>query len=285
MPDRWIFDSFCHYDHDYEDESYSQLLYNLGFKIFGNWPYQVTGDKSRDPLSSEHKIILIGGSTSSPILGSTWGTHLLSAITNFNPSKSVTIFYGGCGSYSSYNEYLKLSRDIFSINPTHVISLSGTNDTIIGPELSSGFIGNLVNPLVSGNLFTRYNNSFPAVERHLRFIQESIMMNQICKGVKAEFRRFLQPCLGSTHSKYEVLDDDLKDMMDEIGEILGGSESYRQRVFSFYNNLKVISLPECITDISDCLPNNQYFWQDARHPSDKGYALIADKVFQELDLR
>lgn len=285
MADKWVFDSFCFYDHDYLDEKNSLTLYNLGYKLFGNWPYLVTGLPTRDPLSSDIRIILLGGSTSSPLLGSTWGSHLFELIASCGISHSVTLFYGGCGSYSSFNEYMKLSRDIFSLKPTHVVSLSGTNDTIVPDELSSGFVGQLVDPLTAGNLFTHYNQSFPSVYRHNRFVHETLQMNQICLAVNAKFKRFLQPTLGSIHSKFATLDKELSDMIVDIGNVLGGVQSYSESVFSFYQSLSNLDLPSCISDISDCIESKNCFWQDARHPSDKGYAKIASIIFNDLDLK
>ena len=157
--DKWTLDSFTLYDHDYKEPGYQLKLLKQGYKLYGNWPY-LSSSNSSSPLSSEFLIVALGGSTTSAILESTWVPHLFSEFQQ-NHAKTLTIFNGGCGSFNSYCELAKLSRDIATLRPDVVISLSGVNDTIVSPAQSNGFFSHIVNPLLQGNLFSNYNELFP----------------------------------------------------------------------------------------------------------------------------
>lgn len=279
--DPWVFDTFTWFDHDYRDEENLEKVIKCGYKLFGNWPFLLKDESSVNPLEAKIKVLLVGGSTTSVVNDSTWSKHLFQVLAQkFN---SVAVFNGGCGLYNSFNEYMKISRDILFMNPTHVISLSGVNDTNAPRNVSNGFAHMLVDPLVSGNMYTRHNTDFPAIERVVRWLDESKSINAICQSHDIQFHRFLQPCLCSHSSPFDELSDELKELVHWIGNFLGtGTEQYKNAVMRFYYSLNQAQFPEYISDISDVVPNEIQYWHDARHPTDLGYELIGKKIASSI---
>ncbi|ABM78337.1 hypothetical protein [Prochlorococcus marinus] len=275
--DRWVFDTFTLYDHDYMDQKYVETLSKYNYKIFANWAclYQ---DELNTPLEADIRIIVLGGSTTSAILESTWSYHLYRELSQF--TTNLAILNGGCGTYNSFSEFMKLNRDISSINPTHVLSLSGVNDTVVPNKISNGFAKMLIEPLVKGNLFTRFNDCIPEVARPIRWIEETLHMNSICNNYNADFMRFLQPCLGSPCNPTSSMSPVLLDMIINSRRMFG--EQYVEYVDYFYRTIVSSQLPSCIKNISALLPNHEDLWQDSRHPSDKGYLLIAQEIMKTI---
>jgi hypothetical protein len=268
--DPWLLDSFGWFDHDYKDPRYLKILKNRSYKLFGNWPYMCQG--SDDPINAEIKILLLGGSTTSVVNNSTWSDHLFKMFSEEN--RSIAIFNGGCGLYNSFNEYMKLSRDILYMSPTLVLSMSGVNDTNASRHLSNGFAGMLVDPLISGNVYTRYNNDFPAIERMVRWLDESKNMNAICGVHHSRFIRFLQPCLCSGANPYEELSKELVELVHWMGNFLGDVDEYIKAVQRFYFSLEQAEFPDYLVDLTGAVPSQNHLWHDARHPSDEGYKLF-----------
>ena len=282
MSDKWVLDSYTLYDHDYTDAQYRTKLLSLGYKVFGNWPY-LSNNHDSSPFSSELRIVVLGGSTTSAIFDSTWSSHLFSEI-NKHHTKTLTIFNGGCGSFNSHCELTKLSRDIATLKPNIVISLSGVNDTIVPPVISSGFFQFIIQPLLQGNLFSKYNDVFPQLARSLRWKDETLQMQAVCSAYGAKFFRFLQPCLCSPANPIEHLDADLKQMVDNLCSMLNTkSEIYANQVHGFYTDvLKMRTENDCTYDIVNLLPSSSQLWQDSRHPTDQGYLKIAKEIYAIL---
>ncbi|KZR61431.1 hypothetical protein [Prochlorococcus sp. MIT 1306] len=275
--DYWSFDTYSFYDHDYSHPPYIETLSRREYKIYGPWAC-LFSEHLDHPSQAKIRIIALGGSTTSAILESTWTYHLYHRLTSQH--ESIAILNGGCGTYSSYAEYLKLNRDISTIRPTHVISLSGVNDLILPIQISNGFVSLLIEPLLQGDLFSRLNNVIFQGDRRERWIEESNHMSILCSHYDAYFRRFLQPCLASPHNPLESMSPKLMEMISATAPILG--EGYPKLVHDFYQSLHSSTLGECIEDISDLLPNDEFLWADARHPSDDGYKIIADALFAYL---
>ena len=278
QPDPWLLDTFGWFDHDYKNTRYLKVLKDRGYKLFGNWPYMCQG--SDNPLNAEIKIMLLGGSTTSVANNSTWSDHLFKMCAGEN--KSIAIFNGGCGLYNSFNEYMKLSRDILYMSPTLVLSMSGVNDTNASRHLSNGFAGMLVDPLISGNVYTRYNNDFPAIERMVRWLDESKNMNAICEVHHSRFVRFLQPCLCSGANPYEELSKELVELVHWMGNFLGDVDEYIKAVQRFYFSLEQAEFPDYLVDLTGAVPSQDHLWHDARHPSDEGYKLLAEAVYGHI---
>ena len=278
--DPWLLDSFGWFDHDYKDKRYLRVLKARGYKLFGNWPYLYQGPDEVDPLNAEIKILLLGGSTTSVVNNSTWADHLFKMFSN--EIRSIAIFNGGCGLYNSFNEYMKLSRDILYMAPTLVLSMSGVNDTNASRHLSNGFAGMLVDPLVGGNVYTRYNNDFPAIERMIRWLDESKNMNAICEAHHSRFIRFLQPCLCSSANPYEELSEELVELVRWMGNFLGDVDEYVKAVQRFYYSLEQAEFPDYLVNLTDAVPSQNHLWHDARHPTDVGYKLLAEAVYHQI---
>lgn len=278
-----MLDSYTLYDHDYTDSQYRTKLLSLGYKVFGNWPY-LSNNHDSSPFSSELRIVVLGGSTTSAIFDSTWPSHLFSEI-NKRHAQSLTIFNGGCGSFNSHCELAKLSRDIATLKPNIVISLSGVNDTIVPPVISNGFFQYIINPLLKGNLFSKYNDIFPQLARSLRWTDETVQMQAICSAYGAKFFRFLQPCLCSPANPIEHLNADLKQMVDNLSSALNASPKvYASQVHGFYTDvMKMRKEGDAIYDIVELLPSLTHLWQDSRHPTDQGYFEIAEKIYVTLN--
>lgn len=279
-PDPWLLDSFGWFDHDHKDPRYIEILKDRGYKLFGNWPYLYNGPKGTNGLHAEVKILLLGGSTTSIVNNSTWSDYLFKLLAD--EGRSIAIFNGGCGLYNSFNEYMKLSRDILFMSPAIVISMSGVNDTNCPRYISNSFMGMLRDPLVSGNIYTRYNDDFPQLERLVRWLDESKNMNAICEAHQSKFVRFLQPCLCSHGNPYDQLTEELVGLVDWMGKFLGDTDKYIAAVQSFYYSLEKAAFPEYIVDITGAVPSENDLWYDARHPTDAGYELLAQVVYNHI---
>lgn len=277
--DPWLLDTFGWFDHDYKHPRYIKILKERKYKLFGNWPYLFNGTEG-SPLEAKIKILLLGGSTTSIVNNSTWSDYLFDLLTA--SCESVAIFNGGCGLYNSFNEYMKLSRDILFMAPTHVLSLSGVNDTNASAAISNGFSGMLIEPLVAGNVYTRLNTDFPCLERVVRWLDESKNMNSICEAHDTKFFRFFQPILCSSSNPYSELSDELKGLVHWMGDLLGDREEYIKAVQIFYNSLEKACFPNYILDITDSVPSENRLWHDARHPTDEGYQLIANAIYEHV---
>lgn len=275
--DPWVFDSFTWFDHDYQTPTYLQELKERGFNLWGNWPVLCKNKNDPNPLNQELRIVTLGGSTTSVVNNSTWCEHLFSLLYDNFPS--VALFNGGCGLYNSFNEYMKLSRDIYVLKPTHVISMSGVNNTNSAENISNAFASMLVEPLINGNLYTRQNVNYPPVHRTSRWIDEANSMNAICNSLNSEFIRYLQPCLCSTFSPFSELSEELQNLVLSMGDVFRNREVYINAVTDFYKRLSEINLPSYIQDITHIIPNEIQYWDDARHPSDAGYAIIAQHIY------
>lgn len=275
--DRWAFDTFTIYDHDYRDQKYIETLSKYNFKVFANWAC-LFHDDINSPLEADIRIIVLGGSTTSAILESTWSFHLYNDLSKH--TKNLAILNGGCGTYNSFSEFMKLNRDISTINPTHVLSLSGVNDTVIPSRISNGFIQMLIGPLIQGDLFTRFNDCIPEVQRPVRWIEETLHMQSICNAHDSYFMRFLQPCLGSPSNPIHSMSPKLLDMISNSSKLFG--DQYVEAVDYFYKAILASELPSYIKDISYLLPNQDSLWQDSRHPSDDGYRLIAHEIQKKI---
>lgn len=272
--EHWCLDSYTIYDHSYQFTGHKEKLAKGGYTIFSN--YAVLSEKQWE--NCKLKILLIGGSTTSVILGSTWGKRLYELLKEHRDD--VCILNGGCGSFNSFCEYMKLQRDITTIKPTHVISLSGVNDSIVGTDISHGFFSRLVNPLTRGELFDHYNSPIYLGTRADRWIEEAKHMKGLCDLYEINFRRYLQPAVGIGSSSLQDLKSPLRDMVEDAIEIIG--QNYLQRLNDFYSDVKSLTLEDYIHDITECLEDESDHWSDARHPSDMGYSIISKIVYDEL---
>ena len=275
--DHWVYDTFTLYDHDYRNSDYIQILSKKNYRIFGNWAC-LYGEDLQSPLDATTRLIILGGSTTSALLESTWTYHFYHQLLGTIPS--LAVFNGGCGNYNSFCEFMKLNRDISTIKPTHVISLSGVNDTVLAPILSNGFASFLVKPLTQGQLFSRFNDEIPIVKRSMRWIEESVHMKSICSNYNSHFMRFLQPCLASPSNPVETMSPQLLKMMSSVRKVF--SADYDQLVSQFYSDVQSSSLPTFVDDISHVLPNDDSLWRDSRHPTDQGYMIIAKEVLEKI---
>ena len=278
-PDSWVCDTFTWFDHDYKSDASLSKLSKRGYRLLGNWPY-LLNSPSKNPLEAKVRVLLVGGSTTSVINDSTWSDYLFKMLSS--GYESVAVFNGGCGLYNSFNEYMKISRDLLVLNPTHVISMSGVNDTNCPNYVSNGFAELLIPPMVRGNLYTRYNNDAPLLERVVRWLDESKNIYAICNAHNVKFYRFLQPCLCSNYAPYSELSSELQDLVIWMSNngLSWGLEKYIQTIHKFYYSLSRATLPDYIHNIVDVLPNSIEYWHDARHPTDLGYQLIGKKVSQ-----
>ena len=124
--DSWVYDSFTIVDHDYSYEPYRRFIQKKGLSILG--PYIQEGEQ--EWTNADIRILVLGGSTTSIILGSTWSSHLIRLLSEYHQmlfevgenkqTKTISILNGGCGNYNSFNEYMKLNRDISALSLIHI---------------------------------------------------------------------------------------------------------------------------------------------------------------------
>jgi len=287
-----------HLGHARDPETIDGLGEVPGFAVYGD-------DHESD---QELRIFALGGSTTDPNDPNNWPKQLHEVLRS--NGIEARVFNGGVSGYSSNQELLKMIRDVLPLEPDIIICLNGLNDlgfcqsvpghpmvhpyqeallrsiTDKKPYLfpsTSHVIGRLLNRLsISNKQVTGMNlgtsvQTTPAEqwERNIR------IMRAVAEEFGVEYICFLQPCMGV--GEYSPTPEEEEMFRFSIENRKG---NYIAQITEFYQHTRETSsqLYFC-TDLTNIMSGGTDLYRDARHPNAKGYRVIAEAVFVELNSR
>lgn len=256
----------------------------LGFKTFSNCNY------------GGAKIVILGNSTSDPSTGNLkcWAIFLLDELSK--RSVDATIYNGAITGYSSSQEYLKLNRDVFNLNPDIVISFSGYNDVIENSYVSGfpylhkyelKFYDFLLtnSRLAPDSMFVRnldtITHGIPSKNRDFQiWIENMDRMNAICTLHGVNFFAFLQPMMDDADSFVtETSERIIKAFIDKTNSI-----QLSENVKTFVQNVRLSEYNgKYIRDITKIFAGQKDMFYDTCHYTEKGNKLIAECVFKNIE--
>lgn len=243
------------------------------------------------------KIVILGNSTSDPTTGMlrSWSEILFEKLAN--KDFDVTIYNGATTGYCSTQEFLKLNRDVLTMNPDLVISFSGYND-IEGTsnvehfpflhKYSKKFYEFLENNpklgpdsmyMRSVSLVSHGNASFEP--DYMIWINNMRKMQAICQISSIEFVSYFQPML-ETENVY--LDSVISDIIDQFYKIIGISREIvikKNREYSIKVQKKLKDY-EFIKDLSGLFNRQTDVFYDICHYTEKGNRIIAEKIYKDI---
>lgn len=259
-----------------------------GVKIFGD---------SEIVDENTIKVVTLGGSTTDAMAypWKSWSELLWEMLVQKSKEKKVIIYCAGTCGYTSAQELMKLERDMLSLEPDIVISLSGVND-----------IHEDDTPWVNGyqkKIFSRMNevnddalhksvnidysigiknNDLP----YKKWIKNMRMMYTVCSEFGVGFYSFLQPMVGE--KGYELDGVALEYMLGDMNDIYGKTASFIENVRAEIKNYNYI------LDIADIFNGTSEIYIDGIHTTEQGNKLIAqaicanivgDKAFGKVETR
>lgn len=250
------------------------------------------------------RIVALGGSTTDPNHPGHWPGALSEILKG--EGISARIFNGGVGGYSSSQEVIKLIRDALSLSPHLIISLSGVND--LGFIWSRSPATPTVNPH-QDMIFEYLTTPHPVESRLLpnlaRLVdgiweeprpphwgypaqlapEEQWEKNvRIMQAVAAEFGiRYLcalQPIMG--FGGYDPSPEEQPMWAKQRDRLVHGVP-YPQALEAYYRDAqeRCGRIPYC-ADLTGIFAGHRDLFRDPRHPNPRGYELIAQALFQEL---
>ncbi len=288
---------------------------HLGYAHDPAWDAAISGEEDALPGFVTYKspggmkpirIIALGGSTTDPLNQKNW-PRFLSEILGENNIPNI-VYNGGVSGYSSNQEFLKLVRDGLPLNPDIVLSLSGINDLgflhsvqehpMVHPyqtRVLESVLGK-PNSTLFPNLMTLIQDlrrrSVPKDRQVLginygpevgttpaeQWAKNIRMMRAVANTFSIEYSCFLQPVLGIGEYTMSEKDDGL---WESANKSKGGK--YSGMIDSFYDTARKVAEEEkYIHDFTDVFSGMTNLYTDARHPNSKGYIVIAEKIFEEI---
>lgn len=252
------------------------------------------------------KIVCLGGSTTDgSIKPYSWPESLFLKLRS--QGRSVKVYNGGISGYSSSQELLKLIRDVFTLEPDIVISLTGVNDfgylhslkkhpmvnhyqadlmnyvyhqsnsnPIILPAshlLINEFkkrILNINEDKVSGVSFGLKSNLSPYEnwEKNIR------LMKSICDTFNVRFYSILQPTMGigEYHSSQE--ENSMYQEMIKFSKL-----DYEYHLHDFYKQaISFCQNHEFVHDLTNVFKEVNVVYRDPRHQNERGVDIISKKI-------
>lgn len=224
----------------------------------------------------------------------------------------VQILNGGVAGYTSSQELLKLIRDVLPLKPDIIVSLDGVNDLgyvhaipehpmvheyqqYVMEYLANGpepyFLPNTIHVL---NLSLKRSKLFETNQRGINYgttvnitsakeWETNVrMMHAVSEEYGIPFLSFLQPTLGI--GKYNISKEEEEKMLtNDEGKKISG---YIKLVRDFYQEARgsCKNMSYCI-DLVDVFRYQQNIYYDKRHPTVKGYEILASSVYTILDMR
>ena len=242
------------------------------------------------------KIVILGNSTSDPSTGDLkcWGNFLLDELSN--RSINATIYNGAITGYSSSQEYLKLNRDVFQLNPNIVVSFSGYNDVVENSyvygfpflhKYEQKFYDYLLTNarLAPDSMFVRNLNTIthgiPSTKTDYQiWIENMDRMNAICKLHGIRFFGYLQPMIDDADSIVDEISENI------IQEFINKTHSFHlsDNVKAFCNNVRTSKYNrKYIIDITKIFEGQTDMFYDTCHYTEKGNKLIAECVYKNIE--
>jgi len=263
---------------------------NLGYSYLGKSKYSgitVYGDEK----NAIYKIAVTGGSTTDGSLYpfKAWPEILYDLIND----RTIAIYNGGVGGYTSGEELLKLMRDMLLFNPDMVIVYSGINDTSHSEKYPFKFdyldeifnfaFRNLDISTKEYDLRVRnaeaINYGVPSSKNRFdNWLNNIENMRALCSGRGIVFHAFMQPMLMSKKN----YDNREKNMMlsYKAGRY---DKGYDFKAFRAAMESKSVKELTYIHDLSHIFDDVSDVYMDAAHVWEKGNKIIAKEIFSKVE--
>lgn len=263
---------------------------NMGYTYLNSQFEECPGITLFGSRNAKKCIAILGGSTSDATRFpfKSWAELLYERLSEKN---NVCILCAGCSGYNSSQEMIKLIRDIIPYYPDIVISYSGVNDRIHFSWKQELKTYPFINPyqydmtiLEAQRLqYRRISGSKDAYSFGLkqedgqydRFKMNMHMMKAICESYGITFIGILQPYIGSG-----------KNYTMDTYELIVNTQLEKSIEWStpFYD-LAIQEAGKKYEDFTKIFKDVEDIWIDDCHVTEKGNAIIAEKVYELMKER
>ncbi len=263
---------------------------NLGYSYKGKSKYPgitVYGDEK----NAIYKIAVTGGSTTDGSLYpfKAWPEILYDLIND----RTIAIYNGGVGGYTSGEELLKLMRDMLLFNPNMVIAYSGINDTSHNEKYPFKFdyLDEIFNfafrnlDISTKEYDLRVRNAEEinyGVEsgknRFENWLNNMKSMYALCIGRGITFHAFMQPMFMSKKN----YDNREKNMMLSYREGRY-DKGYDFKEFREIMKSEGVNTYTYLHDLSHIFDDISDVYMDAAHVWEKGNKIIAEEIFSRVE--
>ncbi len=278
----------------YEKPDYSVYDPFLGYSKKNNaipgydiWP-EGEGLKDKDIV-----ILTIGGSTTD--FGSARWPAFLGDIL-IDQGVNAVILNGGVAGYSSSQELIKVLRDLPSIKPDLVVSLSGINDFTWGhtrPEypLLHSYQRRVADYLCeSTEAFGDWVGGLPhRDDKSEVWLRNMRLMQALCIDAGTQLLCCLQPTM--IYGDYNLNEQERTNMLEPFAsKYMNDGSIYRDVAIGFYNSVryKLQSQPDSYAhccDLSLLFDGKVKLYRDYRHQNEAGDRVLAQAMIHEMDKR
>ncbi len=263
---------------------------NLGFSWIKNKKcgIAVYGEEGK---SENYKIVILGGSTTDD----TWAVtpSWPEILHDYIGRTDVVIYNGGCVSYPSSLEFLKLIRDMLGLMPDMVISYSGFNDS---------FLDHVQFPYSCGNMLGIYE----AAQRHNKssdiggygeiirgmpmkgdrfdhWLTNMEHMYAVTKIHGISFYGFLQPMLASKKGKTRLEKNVLlsRRLMD-YGKKRTSNTHADDKFRDYMQERNVVETHDYMYDLSHIFDEIDDIYVDSCHVCERGNRIIASEIYKRI---
>ncbi|WP_424832217.1 SGNH/GDSL hydrolase family protein [Ruegeria sp.] len=278
----------------YEEPDYSVYDPFLGYSKKSNaipgydiWP-PGEGFKDKDIV-----ILTIGGSTTD--FGSARWPAFLGEIL-ISQGVNTVILNGGVAGYSSSQELIKVLRDLPSIKPDIVVSLSGINDFTWGhtrPEfpLLHSYQRRVAEYLCeSTDAFDDWVGGIPhRSDKSEVWLRNIRLMRALCTDADAQILCCLQPTM--VYGNYHHDEIERKNLLEPFAsKYMNDGDIYRDVAIDFYNSVRshLQSQPDIYAhccDLSFLFDGKVKLYRDYRHQNEAGDRVLAQAIAREMGER
>lgn len=240
------------------------------------WPIDL------DSREAQYRIILLGGSTSD-----TWWSeenYLRPLSKRLNDAIGPTLLFNGgvCG-YHSGQEFLKLCRDVPSIRPDVVLSLSGINEIVDHNVKGHPFFSTFMRDV--GRFLTSFTSAFDnidvgpshSIDVSSVFLRHGRLMNVVAEEFNCKYLQILQPTLGRGDYSPKAFENEF---------IASAKDEYFDKLGKFYDEISAVVSKkgfEHVIDFSNIFVDEEGpLYKDLRHLNQQGNDILADKIFDQI---
>lgn len=255
----------------------------VGFRKFSN------------SLDGGYRIVVLGNSTADPSTGNlkSWSEILFELFDRNNID--VTIYNGAITGYSSTQEYLKLNRDVLTLNPDLVISFSGYNDVIGNSTVDNfpylhkyenkfyEFLKNHTRMAPDSMYVRNVNNvthGLPTDKKDYQiWVDNMRKMNAVCTEFSIKFRAYLQPMveyLSAEKTKEQ------KKIIDEFENITHCFTMAQDEIAFCEGALSIIKNYSYIKDLTGIFKGKYNMYYDTCHCTQHGNEVLAEAIYQDI---
>lgn len=267
--------------------------------------YAPVGQELRRPI-----IVMLGGSTTDGLLrwgeSTPWPEQLAKLLHSH--ALSGTIVNGGMAGYSSNQELLKLVRDVLSIQPDLVIAYHGINESrwrVQGYPMVHPYQQQLFEALAKPSSASVLPNFIRLMRRLVGFSDVGIsvsygapsslsdgqqwvrnigLMYAIAQAQQIEYLSILQPVMGVGSAP--ISGEAWQWQLSRLGSEQALQDYYDRLQATYAEALQAATQYPYILDFTEVLTGqDDVYLLDGRHLTEKGNAIIAEKIFEVLESR